>query len=85
MTEDRSDEDRDMQMEIDRATTARYLKLPVVISAYQTTVPMSIPTPEGLMQANPGDWIITGVKGETYPCKDDIFRMTYDMEPVVDG
>lgn len=29
----------------------------------------------------PGDWIITGVKGEMYPCKDEIFRLTY--EPVV--
>jgi hypothetical protein len=28
----------------------------------------------------PGDWIITGVKGEHYPCKPDIFEMTY--EPV---
>jgi hypothetical protein len=28
----------------------------------------------------PGDWIITGVKGECYPCKPDIFAMTY--EPV---
>lgn len=27
-----------------------------------------------------GDWIITGVKGEHYPCKPDIFDMTY--EPV---
>jgi hypothetical protein len=27
------------------------------------------------------DWIITGVKGEHYPCKPDIFDMTY--EPVV--
>jgi len=25
----------------------------------------------------PGDWIITGVKGEYYPCKPDIFEMTY--------
>ncbi len=25
----------------------------------------------------PGDWIITGVKGERYPCKPDIFEMTY--------
>ena len=29
----------------------------------------------------PGDWIITGVKGEHYPCKPDIFAATYD--PVV--
>ena len=26
----------------------------------------------------PGDWIITGVKGEFYPCKDDVFKMTYE-------
>jgi len=26
----------------------------------------------------PGDWIITGVKGEHYPCKPDIFAATYD-------
>ena len=26
----------------------------------------------------PGDWIIKGVRGEFYPCKDDIFQMTYD-------
>lgn len=28
----------------------------------------------------PGDWIITGIKGERYPCKPDIFKATY--EPV---
>ena len=27
----------------------------------------------------PGDWIITGVKGEHYPCKPDIFEMTYEL------
>lgn len=26
----------------------------------------------------PGDWIITGVKGEYYPCKPDIFEATYE-------
>lgn len=30
---------------------------------------------------SPFDWIITGVKGEHYPCKSDIFDMTY--EPVL--
>ncbi len=28
--------------------------------------------------ASPGDWIICGVKGELYPCKPDIFEMTYE-------
>lgn len=32
------------------------------------------------MVANTGDWIITDVKGEQYPCKPDIFDLTY--EPV---
>lgn len=39
-----------------------------------------IPTLEGTMTAQPGDWIIKGVKGEFYPCKPDIFDATY--EPV---
>jgi hypothetical protein len=25
-----------------------------------------------------GDWIIIGVNGEVYPCKDDIFKKTYE-------
>lgn len=37
-----------------------------------------IPTAEGNMTANPGDWVICGVKGEFYPCKPDIFAATYD-------
>ena len=28
--------------------------------------------------ADIGDWIIKGVAGEFYPCKPDIFRMTYE-------
>jgi hypothetical protein len=38
-----------------------------------------IRTPEGDMVANPGDWVICGVKGELYPCKPDIFAMTYEL------
>ena len=37
-----------------------------------------IATLEGVMKANPGDWIIKGVKGEFYPCKPDIFDATYE-------
>lgn len=39
-----------------------------------------IPTLEGVMEAQPGDWIIKGVEGEFYPCKPSIFEATY--EPV---
>ncbi len=39
---------------------------------------MKIPTLEGEIRANLGDWIIRGVKGEIYPCKPDIFKETYE-------
>ncbi|MDO5535465.1 MAG: hypothetical protein Q4F65_12560 [Propionibacteriaceae bacterium] len=39
---------------------------------------LGIDTPEGIMTARPGDWIIRGVAGERYPCKDAIFRETYE-------
>ncbi len=37
-----------------------------------------VDTFEGGHVVCPGDWIITGVKGEHYPCKPDIFEMTYE-------
>lgn len=37
-----------------------------------------IKTLEGWHTVTEGDWIITGVKGEKYPCKPDIFEMTYE-------
>ena len=38
-----------------------------------------IDTLEGGHIVCPGDWIITGVKGEMYPCKADIFEATYEV------
>lgn len=38
-----------------------------------------IPTLEGNMVANTGDYIIKGVNGEFYPCKPDIFEKTYEF------
>lgn len=37
-------------------------------------------TLEGPLLVSDGDWIITGVKGERYPCKPDVFAMTYEPE-----
>lgn len=39
---------------------------------------MNILTLEGTMAASYGDWIIKGVHGEFYPCKPDIFELTYE-------
>lgn len=37
-----------------------------------------IDTLEGQMRANLGDYVIKGVEGEYYPCRQDIFEKTYD-------
>jgi len=40
--------------------------------------PLTIRTLEGDHRCDVGDWIICGVKRELYPCKSDIFAMTYE-------
>ena len=40
----------------------------------------TIHTLEGPHMVSDGDYIITGVQGEKYPCKPDIFEATYDCE-----
>lgn len=44
----------------------------------KSTTGFSIDTLEGKHEVTLEDWIITGVKGEKYPCKPDIFEMTYE-------
>jgi hypothetical protein len=44
---------------------------------------LQIKTLEGIMTAIVGDSVIRGIRGEFYPCKDEIFTMTY--EPVEEG
>lgn len=58
----------------------KFKKKAVVIEAYQTDKELIIQTLEGPLKASPGDWIITGIRGEQYPCKPDVFERTY--EPV---
>jgi len=71
---------------------ARYLKKSVVLEAVQWFKHGDHPavlagsagdaigyidTPEGRLRVDPGDWIITGIAGENYPCKPDIFEQLY--------
>lgn len=39
---------------------------------------IKIPTLDCVMIASPGDWVILGVKGELYPCKPNVFEVTYE-------
>lgn len=57
----------------------KFRKKPVVVEAYQTEIEVIIQTLEGPLLARPGDWIITGVNGEQYPCKPDVFEKTYEL------
>jgi hypothetical protein len=68
----------------------KFRKKPVVIDAEQWQPGVQIEgvnvtggvawigTLEGPLTVSPGDWVITGVKGEKYPCKPDIFEVTYE-------
>lgn len=53
-----------------------------VVTEYSTY--FTVYTLEGMMQGNPGDWIIKGVQGEIYPCKPSIFGTTYEPYPNVE-
>ena len=73
---------------------AKYRKKPIVIEAEQWDIDKDIEgvtyinlnnqqmgviqTLEGHMIVSLGDWIITGIKGEKYPVKDEIFKITYE-------
>lgn len=57
----------------------KYRKKPVIIEAFQTDRKMIIHTLEGDMKANVGDYIITGLRGEKYPCKPDVFEKSYEL------
>ena len=44
-----------------------------------------VETLEGPLMVSDGDWIITGVKGEKYPVKPDVFDATYEPLVETDG
>lgn len=56
------------QVEVEKGV---YKDGPVISTAYIETI-------EGPLHVSRGDWIMTGVKGEKYPCKPDIFAATYE-------
>ena len=60
--------------------SARIYYPTIADAAYSKGKPiLQIYTLEGVHDANIGDYIIQGVKGEIYPCKPDIFAATYEV------
>lgn len=71
----------------------KYRKKPIVIEATQffnqkitgvctcdINMKPHIHTLKGIMYVSEGDWIITGLAGEIYSCKSEIFEATYEKE-----
>jgi hypothetical protein len=50
----------------------------LIIGGDENDLKHFINTLEGKMELSWGDYVIKGVKGEFYPCKPDIFELTYD-------
>lgn len=60
---------------VDEDGTRRHLQHPIT---HENDDCYLIPTLEGTMRLNRGDMLITGARGEIYPCKPDIFAATYE-------
>lgn len=68
------------QLTVTPTPMPEWLIAAVKTGAFQahSTHPFVISTREGRMGINFGDWVIQGIKGELYPCGDDIFQATYE-------
>ncbi len=54
-------------------------KRPIDVHAVRMSESFTVETLEGVMRGECGDWLIKGVNGELYPCKDSVFIKTYDI------
>lgn len=58
-------------------TEQLYVKKAIPIRATRQTAPFTVQTLEGELTGKTGDYLVTGVRGEQYPCDADIFHETY--------
>lgn len=76
-----------LEIEAIKWTGDNFIEVDEFVTAKHETFPSKgiviINTLEGDMAANKGDYIIKGIKGEFYPCKEDIFLDTYYRVEVV--
>lgn len=56
----------------------RWRKRPVEVTAQRMAKAFSVDTLAGVLQGKAGDWLITGIQGEQFPCDDKIFRKSYE-------
>lgn len=64
---------------MEKIKNVKAIKKPIIVTAEQVEMETTVYTIEGPLTAKPGDWIITGVEGEKWPVKKDIFEKTYEI------
>ncbi len=56
------------------------VKKPIPLEVRRMPEAFVVHTMEGRMEGKAGDWLITGIDGEMYPCDADIFARSYDLQ-----
>ncbi len=54
-------------------------KLPIIVAVREMPEEFSVQTLEGTMEGKKGDILITGIKGEMYPCDRDVLFASYEF------
>lgn len=67
------------ELPADLPPAQRAVKKPIPVEVRRMPVPFVVHTMEGRMEGKAGDWLITGVNGEMYPCDAQIFAKSYDI------
>lgn len=55
------------------------MKKPLVVKAVQVDFPFKVKSKEGMVEGNPGDYLMIGIEGERYICEKSIFEKSYDF------
>jgi hypothetical protein len=59
----------------------KYRSLSAAVDAFRTPCALEIPKDDGVMRAEPGDWILIDESGEQHRCTPDVFAETYQLVP----
>jgi hypothetical protein len=82
---------RPVEVEAQQLTVENALNLsswcsgPILWDSQGEAIGVVVPTLEDPLRARIGDWIIQGIAGEFYPCRDDIFQATHELANDHDG
>lgn len=62
---------------MDNIETKNFIKKPILIEAFQAEYDCEIKTPQGVLKAKKGDWIVKNIDGNQYPIEQHLFFDLY--------